>query len=68
MLWVTVFYIAHCIVSITSLYLVHAFSNLSKLPFLVAVCCISLQKYFTLFCSATTDRGGQGVWLRIYST
>ena len=31
---VTVCYIAHIIVSITSLYLVHAFSNLSKLPFL----------------------------------
>ena len=39
---VTVCYIARCIVSITSLYLVYAFSNLSKLPFLVAVCCISL--------------------------
>ena len=39
---VTVCYIAHIIVSITSLYLVHAFSNLSKLPFLVAVCSISL--------------------------
>ena len=35
----------------------HVFSNLSKEPFLVAVCCISLLKYFNLFCSATMDRG-----------
>ena len=34
--------IAQCIVSIRTLYLVHVFSNLSKEPFLVAVCCISL--------------------------
>ena len=32
-----------------SLYLVHVFSNLSKEPFLVAVCCISLKKYLTYF-------------------
>ena len=34
--------LAQSIVSIRSLYLVHVFSNLSKEPFLVAVCCISL--------------------------
>ena len=34
--------LAQCIVSIRYLYLAHVFSNLSKQPFLVAVCCISL--------------------------
>ena len=61
--------LAHCTVSITSLYSLHLFSNFPNIA--ISCRCMLHQRvniYFTLFCSVSKIEGGQCVRLHIYNT